>query len=229
MFNLKINRITLLRWISIGLISLAILLLVFQLIQYSQIRSGFPPGTKIGGVAVGGLNQQQAADRISQALSIPVELKYGQDIIQLKPSAVGFTVNTDQMIAAADQQRTNTPFWSSFWDYLFNKVPSVSDTPLKSTIDEKRLRLYLMTEIASRYDKVPEASMPIPGSVNFQLGKPGEVLDIDQSIPLIENALKSSSQRSVNLVINNSKAPRPSMENLQVLVKQILDQSKFDG
>ena len=95
MFNLKINRITLLRWISIGLISLAVLLLVFQLIQYSQIRSGFPPGTKIGGIAVGGLNQQQAADRISQALSIPVELKYGQDIIQLKPSAVGFTVNTD--------------------------------------------------------------------------------------------------------------------------------------
>jgi beta-lactamase class A len=98
-----------------------------------------------------------------------------------------------------------------------------------STIEEKRLRLFLMNEIASRYDKVPEVSQPVPGSVNFILGKPGEILDIDHSIPLIENALKSPSQRSVNLVISQESAPRPSLENLKVLIKQIIDRSKFDG
>jgi beta-lactamase class A len=133
------------------------------------------------------------------------------------------------MIAAADQQRVNAPFWSSFWDYLWNRIPQASGTPLLSTIEEKRLRMFLMNEIASRYDKVPEVSQPIPGSVNFILGKPGEILDIDHSIPLIENALKSPNQRSVNLVISQESAPRPSLENLKVLIKQIIDRSKFDG
>jgi beta-lactamase class A len=227
--KININRTILLRWISIGLISIAVILLVLQLITYSRIRGGFPPGTRIAEVPVGGLNQQQAADRITQAFNLPIELKYGQDSILVKPGLVGFSLNIDGMIAAADQQRVNAPFWSSFWDYLWNRVPQTSSTPLLSSIEEKRLRLFLMNEIASRYDKVPEVSQPIPGSVNFVLGKPGEVLDIDHSIPLIENALKSPNQRSVNLVISQESAPRPSLENLKVLIKQIIDRSKFDG
>ncbi len=226
---MKISRNTLLRWLSIGLVTAAVLLLVFQLIRFSRIRAGFPPGTRIAGVPVGGLNQQQAADRVIQAYSIPVELKYSQNLIQLKPSTVGFSLNVDAMIAAADQQRVNAPFWPSFWDFLWNRIPSSNEIPLRANIDEKRLRIYLMDEIAARYDKVPEASVPIPGSVNFKLGQPGEVLDIERSLLLIENAIKSPTQRLVNLVIGQIEPPRPSIENLKVLIKQIIDRSKFDG
>jgi len=226
---IKINRVSALRWISIALIALSILLLVLQLIRYSQIRAGFPPGTSIGGIPVGGLDQQQAADRVTQAFSIPIELKYGEEIFQVKPASIGFDLNIDAMIATADQQRTNTPFWSSFWDYLWNRVPSGFETPLQYDLEEKRLRLFLMDEIASRYDSIPEVSQPIPRTVNFQLGEPGEVLDIDQSIPLIEKALKSPNQRSVPLVIKQVAAPKPSIENLQILIEQIIDRSNFDG
>jgi beta-lactamase class A len=211
------------------LTAIGVILLVFQLIRYSNIRSGFPPGTKIAGVPVGGLNQQQAADRITQAFNIPIELKYGKDTVQLKPTAIGFTINIDSMIAAADEQRASAPFWSSFWDYLWNRVPPASETPLIYTLDEKRLQLFLMNEISSRYDKVPESSQPIPGSVNFLSGKPGEILDIARSIPIIEQALKSPTQRSIALVVNEQNAPRPSLENLKVLITQIIDRSKFDG
>ena len=227
--KINLNRTILLRWISIGIVSLAVILLVIQLIRYSQIRAGFPPGTKIAGVPVGGLNQQQAADRINQVFNFPIELKYGQDSILVKPATVGFSLNIDAMIAAADQQRVNAPFWSSFWDYLWNRSPQANETPLLSSIEEKRLQIYLMNEIASRYDTVPESSQPVPGSVNFILGKPGETLDIEHSLPLIENALKSPTQRSVNLIISEEIAPRPSLVNLKVLIKQILDRSKFDG
>lgn len=227
--KINLNRTILLRWISIGLVSIAVILLVYQLIRYSSIRAGFPPGTKIAGVPVGGMNQQQAADRITQAFNLPIELKYGQDSILVKPVTVGFSLNTDSMIAAADQQRVNAPFWSSFLDYLWNRIPQASETPLLSSIEEKRLRIYLMNEIASRYDKVPEVSQPVPGGVNFILGKPGEILDIDHSIPIIESALKSPTQRSVNLIISQENAPRPSLENLKVLIKQIIERNKFDG
>lgn len=227
--KIKFNLNIFLRWLAIALVAVAVLLLVSQLIRYTNIRAGFPPGTRIANVPVGGLNQQQAADRITQAFNYPVELLYGQDVIRAKPSDLGFSINISAMIAAADQQRANAPFWASFWDYLWNRIPPAAETPLIFTLDEKRLQLYLMNEIASRYDKVPESSQPVPGSVNFLLGKPGEVLDISRSIPLIENALKSPTQRSVSLIINEQSAPRPSLENLRVLITQIIDRSKFDG
>jgi beta-lactamase class A len=225
----KFNQNIFLRWLSIALISVAVILLVFQLIRYSGIRAGFPPGTTIAGVPVGGLNQQLAADRITQAFNMPIEIKYGENAIQVRPATVGFSINLDSMIAAADQQRVSAPFWSSFWDYLWNRIPQASETPLIYASDQKRIQVFLINEIASRYDKVPEVSQPVPGSVNFITGNPGEVLDVERSISLIEKALKSPIERSVALIVNQQKAPRPSLENLKVLITQIIDRSKFDG
>ena len=67
----KYNRTstTFLRWISVGFIFAAVLLAVFQLVQYSRIRTVYPPGLVVAGVPVGGLNQQQAAERVDRARS----------------------------------------------------------------------------------------------------------------------------------------------------------------
>jgi beta-lactamase class A len=227
--RIKFNLNILLRWFAIGLVAVAVLLLISQLIKYSNIRAGFPPGTRIAEVPVGGLNQQQAADRLTQAFNYPVEMQFGPTVFRAKPSDLGFSINLAAMIASADQQRANAPFWSSFWDFLWNRIPPAAETPLIYNLDEKRLQLYLMNEIAARYDQVPEASQPVPGSVNFLIGKPGEILDIARSIPLVENALKSPTQRVVTLFINEQSAPRPSLENLKVLINQIIDRSRFDG
>jgi len=226
---LKISRISLFRWIAIGLVVIAAILLVLQLIQFSRIRAGFPPGTLIGGIAVGGLSQQQAADRVTQAYNNPIELIYKDQSIQVKPSQLGFGLNVESMIAAADQQRVRLPFWSSFWAYLWNRPSIAHDTPLSAKVDENRIRLFLMDEIASRYDEVPQSSQPIPGTINFQIGKPGVVLNIEKSLAVVEKALQSPFDRSAVLIIGEVEPPRPSLENLKILIKQILDRSNFDG
>ena len=223
------SRFNLFRWISIILIILAAILLVLQLIQFSRIRAGFPSGTNIAGVSVGGLNQQQAADRLTQAFNNPIELIYENQYIQVKPSLLGFKLGVEAMIAEADQQRVTLPFWPSFWDYLWNRVTPSRDTPLQSDFDENRVRLFLMEEIASRYDEPPLSSQPIPGSDKFIYGSPGVVLDVEHSVTLIGNALQEPYVRSVNLVISEVDPPRPSLENLEVLLKQIIDRSRFDG
>ncbi|HEY59411.1 MAG TPA: hypothetical protein G4N92_01815 [Anaerolineae bacterium] len=226
---MKLSRFSLIRWIAIGLIFIAGIIFVLQLIHFSRLRAGFSPGTIIAGVPVGGLDQQQAAERLSQAYSYPIEIYYEDDPIQVKPVSVGFELDVEAMIAAADQQRVNAPFWRSFWKYLWNQVPKAKETPLRASIEKKRLRMYLLDEVSSRYDRVPQSSIPVPGSVNFQTGKPGKVLDIDQSIPLVEQVLMSPTERSMNLIISKIAPPRPTMENLEVLLKQIIDKSKFDG
>ena len=72
----RVGKFTLLRWLSLGLIVAAVALLVFQLVVFSRLRSSFSPGTKIAGVEVTGLSPDQAAARLTQAYSYPVELHY---------------------------------------------------------------------------------------------------------------------------------------------------------
>ena len=226
---MKVNRFNLFRWIAILLLVSSLVLLVIQLIKFSRLRAGFSPGTRIAGIAVGGLDQQQAAERITQAFNVPVELTYGDQHMQVKPSQLGFELDITAMIAAADQQRVTLPFWSSFWDYLWNRPSNASDTSLQASIDENRISTFLMDEIASRYDRVPASSIPIPGTINFQVGSPGLVLDIEKSLPIVERALQSSKERSVSLIIGKVTPRRPSLDNLEVLLKQIIDRSNFDG
>lgn len=178
---------------------------------------------------VGGLNQESAAERLVQAYGVPVELRYGDAVIQVKPQVVGFELKLDEMLAAADLQRITQPFWSAFWDYLWNQLPTPKSVPLSATISEERLRTYLKNEIAVRYDQPPEASIPLPGTTSFQSGNPGTVLDMDRAVVLIEDALRSPNARVVNLTYSQVKPPRPSLVNLEVLLKQIVDVSGFDG
>ena len=226
---MKFNRYNLIRWIAILLIVSAAILTVVQLIRFSRLRAGFSPGTRIAGIPVGGLDQQQAAERITQAFNTPVELAYEDIYVQAKPSALGFELNLPAMIAAADQQRVTLPFWSSFWNYLWNRPFQTSETPLQADIKTDRLRNFLLSEIASRYDQPASISSPIPGTVNFQSGQPGKILDIESSIPIVERALTSPVDRSASLVVSNVASKRPSIENLETLIQQTIDRSGYDG
>jgi len=225
------NRISaiVLQWAAVLSIFLAATIAVFQLVTFSRIRSSFPPGMIVGGVAVGGLNQQQAADRLVQAYSIPIEIRYADAVIQVKPSVIGFELDLEAMLAAADLQRVDQQFWPAFWDYLWNRVPRGGEVPLRSKTSQDRMRTYLITEIASRYDQPPSQVLPVPGSTTFQPGRAGTTLDVDRALILIEDALRSPSARVVNLTFSKVNPTRPSLQNLQVLLKQIIDLADFDG
>lgn len=91
------------------------------------------------------------------------------------------------------------------------------------------MRKYLEEEIAIRYDKVPATIMPKAGDVVFETGESGTELDIDRAVILIENALKSPTKRTVNLTYSRINPVRPSFENLQIMLHQIIDVSDFAG
>ena len=219
-----------LRWISILLIFLAVVLTILQLIRYSRIRSSFPPGMVIAGVPVGGLDPQIAAERLLQTYTaIPVEVRYRDAVIQIRPSVIGFELDIPAMMTAADLERLQQPFWTGFWDFLWNRLPMPEEVPLRATYSEERLRAFLKDEIAARYDQEAAEAMPLPGSTGFQSGKAGTVLDIDRAVTLIDAALRSPSSRVVNLSFNKITPPRPSFQNLQILLQQMVETSKFDG
>ena len=223
------NTSILVRIISILFLSGTIVLVIITLIGYSRQRNNYPAGMTIGGVPVSGLSPQEASERILLVYTTPIEAQYGDARIQIDPNVVGFEIDLESMLAAADLSRTSGSFWGGYWNYLWNQEPASIAIPLRATINEDSLRNYLQNEIASRYDIPPEPARPIPGSASFVPGRPGQILDIDRAILLIEDALHSPFNRTVSLTFQRSEAARPTLENLKILLQQTINLAGYDG
>ncbi|MCG2783665.1 MAG: class A beta-lactamase-related serine hydrolase [Anaerolineae bacterium] len=218
-----------LRWVSLFFIAAAIILTMIELTAYSRARSNYPDGMTIGGVPVGGISPQEAAQRLLQVYSSPIEIQYAGELIHLDPTLVGFSIETEAMLAAADLQRTGSPFWIGFWDFLWSRQPQTSPVPLVATFSQEQLTRYLREEISPRYDIPAVAAQPVPGQVNFAPGTPGQEVDINRAVILIEDALRSPGKRTVALTAQRTLAGRPVLNNLGILVRQIIDLTPFDG
>lgn len=218
-----------LRWISLIFIASAIGLAMVQLATYSRLRSNYPAGMTIAGVPVGGVDPQTAAQRLLQVYNTPVEIQYAGAVIHMDPAMAGFQIDTESMLAAADQQRTRSSFWGGYWDFLWNRQTVTTDVPLINSISQERLIAYLKSEISPRYDQPAVPAQPIPGQDSFIPGTPGQELDVNRAAALIEDALHSPSNRAVALTFERTSAGRPPLKNLEVLIKQIIDLTPFDG
>jgi beta-lactamase class A len=223
------GSVSFLRWGSLLLVLLAVVVTTLQLVRFSRLWVNFPYNMSIANVPVGQLSRQSAAERLLTVYSLPIELYYNDALIDLSPTAIGFTLDTDSMLAAADQERTRLSFWVAYWNYLWDRPVSPINIPLRASYSEDRLRDYLKTEIASRYDQPATQAIPVVGTTNFQAGSPGSELDIDRAVPMIETALLSLSQRSVVLPIQKTSPSHPTFQNLEVLLRQTIDLSGFDG
>ena len=218
-----------LRWISLVFILGAVALVTLQLVRFSRIRASFPAGMEIAGVPVGGLDRQASAERLLEVYTVPVEIHYGTEVIHLNPSTVGFELDLESMLAAADLARSQQSFWVDFWNFLWGRSAPPAEIPLRASYSETRLRAYLSDEISARYDQPPSPAKPSVGTINFQPGTQGTALEVDRSVLLIENALRSTTQRVVELPLERTQPPRPTFQNLEVLLKQTIDLSGFDG
>ena len=223
------SSIPVLRGISIAFLSIAIVLTIIALIGYSRTRNFYPAGMTIGGVKVGGVSPQIATERVLQVYTSPIEVLYGDARFQIEPSVVGFSLDMERMIAAADLARTGGSFWGGFWAYLWNREEDPVVIPLSTNIREEQLVAYLQNEISARYDEPPTPPQPVPGSTSFTPGAPGRTLDISRAVRLIEDTLQSPTNRSVVLSYQQSIASRPTIQNLEILLQQNIDVVGFDG
>lgn len=216
-------------WFSLLFLLGALVLTILQLVTFSRVRTNFPQGLVIAGVPVGGLDRQQAAERLFTMYTTPVEMHYGDAVIHLQPDVVEFTLDVDSMLAAADLQRTEQSFWAGFSDYLLGRAAIPEAIPLRATYSEERLRTYLAGEIEPRYDQPSVSPRPAVGTVNFIPGSPGTTLEIEGAVNLIEQALFSTSARVVDLPLARTEPARLSFDNVGVLLRQTLDVYEFEG
>ncbi|MBI4771066.1 MAG: serine hydrolase [Chloroflexi bacterium] len=219
---------SLFQWLSVAATLAAVLLLAFEMVAYSRARAKMPPGLQVAGVPVGGLSREQALAQVINFYSSPLELLYGQSVILLKPAEVGFQLDTEAMLAAADQYRTDDPFWTGFWDYIWRTPGRVEVIPLRFTYSEPEVRRFL-TDVAARYDQPASAARPIPGTLGFEAGAPGQSLDVDTSTQVVGAVLQQPANRRAALALTQGRTARPTFESLSALVKQHVADQGFAG
>ena len=186
---------------------------------------------KIAGIKVGGTDPQTASQRLLQVYAnTPIEIRLGDQIIQMDPSSAGYAINLDSMLAAADYERTGGAFWLGFWDYLWNRQPAPVEIPLIDSLNREQLDAYLQKRNCStirshqpfRHNQWREAH-------NFKPVSPANLLTSIAQQFLLKTHLRSPSNRTVTLPFRNVRPPRPSVENLQIQIQQIIDLAGFDG
>ncbi len=211
------------------MVMVAILLAVTQLSSYSRIRNNFPLGLRVASIPIGGLNYEQAHERILTVYRAPIEVIYSGSVIQIRPAVLGFEPQVENMLAVADNQRVTEPFWEGYWNFLWNRNIEIIDIPLNVEYEEARIREFLQYEIATRYDTPASPPKPIPGTTAYLSGQPGTHLNLDRAVTQVIDAMSSPTNRRVNLALEESSIPRPAVDDLGLMLRQIVDLSGFDG
>lgn len=216
------------RWFSIAALLTAVALSFVELVAYSRQRARFPQGLEVAGIQVGGLTPEEAGQRLVQVYGAPLEMHYQESVFFVPPSAMGFTLDLETMLASADLYRTEGPFWPGFWEFLWKRPGQSSAVPLKAEYSPTQLRAVL-EDIAARYDQPGTPPQPIPGTPNFTGGTPGTVLNQPQAEERMASAMRSPSQRQINLPLNSGRISTPPLNTLQIMIQQILQVDGFDG
>ena len=137
--------------LSILMVVAAFALFVYELLQFTQQEDRLPIGVIAGGVSVGNMTDLEAQTAIEDAYSSPVTLYYDPDSpINLIPDEIGFTVNTDVMIANARAAgESGTGFWGRFFNYMIGvESTGQEEIPLVADYQTNALRTRL-TEIGA--------------------------------------------------------------------------------
>jgi beta-lactamase class A len=204
-----------------------VLFLLFKLYQYGSFRRLLPSGLTAGGVPVGGLTREEAAEQLnSRYLSAPVILHHGNEAIEVSPTDAEFTLDLETMLSQADYQRQQQDFWAGFWGFLWNRPVEVEQVELRATHNPEALKAVMRT-VSTAFDKPPLPPQPVPTTLSFQYGESGITTNVEASLTDVQAAFYRTFDREAHLVLEPTEAPRPDINLLARLIVNHLQD--FDG
>ncbi len=221
----RLPLVPIVSWLSL---TAAIGLFLIELIAFSQQQEHLPADTTVAEVPVGDLSPGEARARWEQAFAQPVTLWYGTSPIRLDPASIGFRINSDVMVAqAVASGDTQASFWSRFFNHMTNRqLQQVVDIPLSADYQQGLLEQFLR-DVAARYDRRPGDVSYDLQTLTFRPGSEGAQLDVPAALQLIDTALRSPDNRSVNLPIGGARAGAARIDKLRDLIIAYLDSEGF--
>ncbi|MGH2537272.1 MAG: serine hydrolase [Candidatus Promineifilaceae bacterium] len=215
------------QWLTVAILVAAVLFLLLKLYQYGSFRRFYPAGLTVGGVPVGGLTRDQAAEQLNNRyLAAPVLLRHANDAVEVSPGDIEFALDLETMLSQADFQRQQQDFWAGFWGFLWGRPIEVEQVELRASHSPDLLREVLNT-VATAFDSPALPPQPVPTNMSFQYGEAGLVTDVEASIPNVQAAFYRVQDRNAALVLAPAEPVRPDINLLARLIVNHLED--FDG
>ncbi|HXF60207.1 MAG TPA: serine hydrolase [Caldilineaceae bacterium] len=218
---------------------LVIILALFPLYTRFKVAAApVPPGVYLGGLDLSALKDTDEIRRHLQvAYSHPLDVRFGDVRLVLRPAEVDFRVDADQMVAEAGQYLAGMAFLDIAVREALGLEQQRRDVPVRFMLDNAKLRAWL-EQVAAEHNRLPSAPRLLPPTARWAdgggpatglptgyvgaysrdwswvPGAPGLTLDIEASIPLLVAALTEAGDRPVRLAAVETPPPSPSMEDL---------------
>lgn len=217
-------------WWILGGLGLIFLIssLVITLVEYNQYSDQpllFPEGSTIASLPVGGLDKEQAAQRVTDFFQIPLILEIDNASVQASTAELGLVISPSKLAAEGYTQIEAQGFWQYLWG---NYQPTPVTIPLDASVDEDQLLAYLNREIVPRYSQPGSPIVPVPGTTNFIGSKAGEQLDLEHAVEDISQALITPDIHSVVLNTNSGSSSPANMEMLGAFLQHQINWMGFD-
>ena len=206
----------------------AVGLFIYELVTFSQQQDRLPAGVTVAGVDVGEMLPGEAVSTWERALSGPVTLWYGESPILLDPTSIGFRSNNNLMLAEAGSANSGgINNWARFFNRLIGQEDrSTVNVELTATYQQNLLEQFLQ-EISLRYDRQPgEAGFDIE-TLTVRPGPGGRQLDLRRAMPMIDEALRSPTNRTVNLPLIDTGESSIGISTLENMIVDYLDSQGF--
>jgi beta-lactamase class A len=213
---------------SVLMVLTATTLFIYELFAFVQREDRLPAGITVAGIPVGNLTEAEARARIEEIYSSPVTLFYQGSAINLNPDALGFTLNTPVMLAAARAEgEVGAGFWGRFLFYMLGREEiAVNDIHIQADYQRNALRNQL-TEIARIYDRPSGTADYDIDTLTIASGESGYVLDTDAAMNEVDVALLSPEIRSVDLPVVGGEIATTSLDVLEEMLLDYLDAQGF--
>ena len=218
----------LVQWLVTAIIFFFGILLIYFLIQYSNVRAFMPTGLEVAGIDVGGLDSDGVRARLNERyLTAPITIVHGDERIELSPERdADFRLDFERMISDAENRRDNQDYWSGFWNFMWGRAGNVDPVELRATHDRDALRRSI-EQIRTVYDQPTQPPQPVPATLSFLYGETGRQTNVAGSLTNVENALYRPINREATLIVEAIEPRRPNINLLGSLIVNHLQ--SFEG
>ena len=185
-----------------------------------------PVGMTVAGIDVAGLTREEVDEKVSEYYLGPVKLKHRDEIIDMNPADIGFLLDMEAMLREAELQSAPDNPWFRFGEFVLGRSFDPIAIELHATHNRSALTEHL-TMLSSFLDRPATGPRLMQETQSYEMGQDGFIMDVEESLPLVEEALYQSEGREVQLVIIDEEAKPFDMNMLMESIQR--DIQAFNG
>ncbi len=196
--------------------------LLYQGFLFWRALDKYPPTTVVAGVPVGGLTLDAARQAINERYLTPVSVYNGDErAAEIMPADVGFTIDTESMLADAQTQWQEQEMWLRYIEFVVGLSPEPIVVDIRAQHDDTALSNQLKL-VADFVDRPAQGPQLLADTSEIQPGQPGRITDQTTTLDALRVALDSPDSRRVNLTMIDVPAPEWDIRVLQDAIEKQL-------